>query len=150
LPSHSGGVTARATCHDDPLLDPSTLPELPPEPGRAELRRSPSATVLRATTNADRRRGEAYSHESSRTSLQLRLGGATLHSTTPPGHWGDGSLLVHSSRATSMTRWYDAATRNGLVADDGERQCWATIRSGLSVGLEQPVDANVSTHKDHR
>ena len=29
---------------------------------------------------------------------------------------------------------------NGLVADDGERQCWATIRSGLAAGLRQPVD----------
>jgi hypothetical protein len=29
---------------------------------------------------------------------------------------------------------------NGLVADDGERQYWATIRSGLSKGLERPID----------
>src|SRR5262249_1010027 len=33
-----------------------------------------------------------------------------------------------------------AAVRNGLVADDGERKCWATIRSGLSAGLQQPAD----------
>jgi hypothetical protein len=25
---------------------------------------------------------------------------------------------------------YAAAVRNGLIADDGLRQCWATIRSG--------------------
>ena len=39
---------------------------------------------------------------------------------------------------------YAAAVANGLVADDGERQCWATIRSGLSAGLQQPyaLDAN--------
>jgi hypothetical protein len=30
-----------------------------------------------------------------------------------------------------------AATRNGLVADDGSRQCWATIRSGPGAGLAQ-------------
>ena len=35
---------------------------------------------------------------------------------------------------------FDAAERNRLVADDGERQIWATIRSGLSAGLLQPVD----------
>ncbi len=35
---------------------------------------------------------------------------------------------------------YAAAERNGLVADDGQRQCWATIRSGLSKGLQQPKD----------
>jgi hypothetical protein len=27
-----------------------------------------------------------------------------------------------------------------MVADDGERQAWATIRSGLSKGLLQPID----------
>jgi hypothetical protein len=29
---------------------------------------------------------------------------------------------------------YAAAERNGLVADDGQHQCWATIGSGLSKG----------------
>ncbi len=33
-----------------------------------------------------------------------------------------------------------AALHNGLVHDDGERQTWATIRSGLSAGLQQPID----------
>jgi hypothetical protein len=28
----------------------------------------------------------------------------------------------------------------GLVADDGQCQTWATIRSGLSAGLQQAVD----------
>jgi len=37
LPSHNGGVTARATWHDGPLLDPRTLPELPPEPQRPDV-----------------------------------------------------------------------------------------------------------------
>jgi hypothetical protein len=35
---------------------------------------------------------------------------------------------------------YAAAEANGLVADDGPRQCWATIRSGLSKGLLRPID----------
>jgi hypothetical protein len=35
---------------------------------------------------------------------------------------------------------YAAAVLNGLVADDGDRQCWATIRSGLGAGLQQPID----------
>jgi hypothetical protein len=30
---------------------------------------------------------------------------------------------------------FAAAQRNGLLAEDGERQTWATIRSGLSAGL---------------
>jgi hypothetical protein len=32
------------------------------------------------------------------------------------------------------------AELNGLVDDDGDRQCWATIRSGLSAGLQQTID----------
>ena len=39
---------------------------------------------------------------------------------------------------------YAAAEQNGLVADDGARQCWATIRSGLSKGLQQPADSGAS------
>jgi len=35
---------------------------------------------------------------------------------------------------------YAAATRNELVSDDGDRQCRATIRSGLGAGLQEPVD----------
>ncbi|MBV8717682.1 MAG: hypothetical protein JOZ65_21685 [Chloroflexi bacterium] len=35
---------------------------------------------------------------------------------------------------------YGAATSNGLVAEDGQRQCWATIRSGLRHGLARPFD----------
>jgi hypothetical protein len=35
---------------------------------------------------------------------------------------------------------YAAAEQNGLVANNGARQCWATIRSGLSKGLLQPKD----------
>jgi hypothetical protein len=59
LPSHSGGVTAKATCHEGARLDASTLPR-PPEPERPELQRTPSAKVPRRSTDSDRRRGEAY------------------------------------------------------------------------------------------
>jgi hypothetical protein len=41
---------------------------------------------------------------------------------------------------------YAAADANGLVADDSARQCWATIRSGLGSGLQQPIDLDA----DHR
>ena len=61
VPSHGGGVTAKATCHEGALLDPSTLSALPLEQRHAnELRRSPSATILRRTTDSDRRCGGAY------------------------------------------------------------------------------------------
>jgi hypothetical protein len=32
---------------------------------------------------------------------------------------------------------YAAAERNGLVSDDGQRQTWATIRSGINAGLSE-------------
>jgi hypothetical protein len=35
---------------------------------------------------------------------------------------------------------YVAALNNGLIRDDGERRTWATIRSGLSAGLQEPID----------
>jgi hypothetical protein len=35
-----------------------------------------------------------------------------------------------------------------LVADDGERQCWATIRSGLSAGLWEPIDLTPTTGRE--
>ena len=43
---------------------------------------------------------------------------------------------------------YAAAERNGLVSDpkDGPRKTWATIRSGLSAGLQQPVDLDADDH----
>ena len=39
---------------------------------------------------------------------------------------------------------YAAAEHNHLVTDDGDRQCWATIRSGLSAGLQQPIDLDAA------
>jgi hypothetical protein len=33
-----------------------------------------------------------------------------------------------------------SAEVNDLATDDGARQCWATIRSGLGAGLQQPTD----------
>jgi hypothetical protein len=46
LPSHSGGVSAKAACKDGPLVNASSLPG-PPERERPELLRRPSAKVLR-------------------------------------------------------------------------------------------------------
>jgi hypothetical protein len=40
---------------------------------------------------------------------------------------------------------YAAAERNGLLVDDGPRQTWATIRSGLGKGLFEPKDRWKST-----
>src|SRR5437588_8059746 len=42
------------------------------------------------------------------------------------------------------------AVANGLVADDGDRQCWATIRSGLGAGLQEPKDLDAADRGPQR
>ena len=140
LPSHNGGVSARATCHDGPLLDPATLPLLT-EPVRPEFRRTSSSTVLRATTDADRRRGEAYMDKvidnlaamapNTGRNVALNKAASTL------GEWVAAGVLDLAQVEDAL---YAAAQANGLVAEDGQRQCWATIRSGLGHGLQHPYD----------
>jgi hypothetical protein len=52
--------------------------------------------------------------------------------------WAQSSVSNQISRPSALDQTdvedalYAAAERNGLVADDGQRQVWATIRSGLS------------------
>jgi hypothetical protein len=124
------------------------LPALPAEAERDELRRSPSALNPRKALVADRRRGEAYM-----ASVVEKL------ATMPPdsgrntalngaawtlGRWIAAGALEQSAAEDAL---YAAAERNGLVADDGQRQCWATIRSGLGAGLLQPVDLDADRGK---
>jgi hypothetical protein len=52
------------------------------------------------------------------------------------GHWVAAGALEQRDVEDAL---YAAAVANGLVADDGDRQCWATIRSGLSAGLLRQV-----------
>ena len=62
-----------------------------------------------------------------------------MRSTTLPEPWPlDRRRRARAARCRKTL--YAAAVANGLVADDGARQCWATIRSGLSKGLLRPVD----------
>lgn len=44
---------------------------------------------------------------------------------------------------------YAAAERNGLVSEDGERQTWATIRSGLGAGLNLSANARSPEYGQH-
>src|SRR5579859_5845750 len=140
LPSHSGGVTAKATCHDGPLLDPSTLPALPHEQASAELRRSPSAMHPRAARDADRLRGAAYM-DSVIAGLEAATPGgrnaALNRAAWTLGRWVAAGALEQADVEDEL---YTAAEVNHLVADDGARQTWATIRSGLSAGLQQPIE----------
>jgi hypothetical protein len=140
LPSHPRGAIPAATHHPGPLLDPATLPELPPEPARPELRRSPTVSVLRQATDRDRRRGEAYMDTVIADLETTAPGGrnTTLnHAAWTIGRWVAAGAL---DQAEVEEELYAATEANGLIADDGQRQCWATIRSGLSAGLQQPID----------
>jgi hypothetical protein len=140
LPSHPAGVASSTEHRDGRLLDPSTLPELPPDVPTPELRRSPTARVVGRATGADRRRGEAYMATVIEGLKATRPGGrnAALNAAAwTLGRWVAAGALDQRDVEDAL---YDVAETNGLVDDDGKRQCWATIRSGLGAGLQQPVD----------
>jgi hypothetical protein len=140
LPSHGGGVTAKATCHDGPLLDASTLPALPVEPMHAEVRRAPSTKALQCTTDNDRRRAAAYLATVIDNLEETAPGGrndALNHAAWTLGRWIAAGALDQGDVEDEL---FAAAEHNGLVTDDGERQTWTTIRSGLSAGLQEPID----------
>jgi hypothetical protein len=60
---------------------------------------------------------------------------ALNHAAWTLGRWVAAGAL---DQADVEDELYAAAARNGLVGDDGDRQCWATIRSGLAAGLREP------------
>jgi hypothetical protein len=134
LPSHDGGVSAKQRRHEGPLLDPSTLPELPVEP------RPVSTARPRTPVSGDRRRGEAYMAQVLDNLASVQPGGrnaALNHAAWTLGHWVAAGALEQADVEDEL---YNAAEHNGLVADDGQRQVWATIRSGFSFGLQHAID----------
>jgi hypothetical protein len=129
LPSHDGGVSAKTRRHEAPLLDPWTLPELPVEP------RPKAPGLSRTPVSRDRRRSEAYMAQVLDNLASVQPGGrnaALNHAAWTLGHWVAAGALEQGEVEDAL---YAAAERNGLLADDGPRQTWATIRSGLSKGL---------------
>jgi hypothetical protein len=135
LPSHPGGVAPETGYHPGPLLDPRTLPELPPGPKGLRM-----SSTSKARVSGDRRRGEAYMTQVLDNLASRARGGrnaALNRAAWTLGRWVAAGALEQSEVEDGL---YDAAERNGLVADDGQRQVWATIRSGLGAGLQQPVD----------
>jgi len=127
LPSHDGGVSAKTARHEGPLLDPSTLPALPVE-------RRPAGRP-KVAVGGDRHRGEAYMAQVLDNLASTQPGGrnaALNHAAWTLGGWVAAGKLEQGDVEDGL---YAAAERCGLVADDGERQCWATIRSGLGKGL---------------
>jgi hypothetical protein len=127
---------------EGPLLDPATLPELPPEPKRSELRLLPSSAVPRDPTERERRRAADYLRtviEKLARQQEPGRNNALNHAAWTLGHWVAAGALDQAAVEDAL---YGAAEQNGLVRDpkDGPRKTWATIRSGLSAGLQQPID----------
>jgi hypothetical protein len=60
-----------------------------------------------------------------------------------PGRWIAAGALEQAEVEDAL---FAAAERNGLVNDPkhGPRKTWATIRSGLSAGLRQPIDLDAA------
>jgi hypothetical protein len=132
LPSHPRDAAHESTVHAGPLLDPATLPELPPVP------RPPKARRVRVSS--DPSRGEAYMEgviHNLETATRPGRNNALNGAAWTLGRWIAAGALEQGEVEDAL---YVAALANGLVADDGERQCWATIRSGLGAGLREPVD----------
>jgi hypothetical protein len=146
LPSHPPGVQPDARCHEGRLLDPAALPELPPDLTEPAARRLLTVGVLREPTERERRRGEAFMAKVIAELATTPAGGrnATLNKAAwKLGQWVAAGALGQGAVEDAL---YGAAERNGLVAEDGQRQTWATIRSGLSAGLQQPIDLDADEH----
>jgi hypothetical protein len=118
--------------NEGPLLDASTLPALPPEP--------PRQVSMQARAHKTVRSPETYMRQVLDNVATVAPGGrnaALNHAAWTLGRWVAASNLEQSEVEDGL---YAAAERCGLVADDGERQTWATIRSGLDAGLLQPIN----------
>ena len=100
--------------------------------------------VQREATGRDRRRGEAYLTKLIDELARVPAGGrnAALNKTAwKLGQWVAAGALDQGEVEDAL---HGAAERNGLVADDGQRQWLATIRSGLGAGVSSRALANLS------
>ena len=118
--------------HTGQLLDASTLPEMPVVPQQPKARR--------VRVSGDHRSGEAYPAKVIDELAKTPSGGrnsALNHAAWTLGRWIAATALEQAEVEDAL---YAAARANRLLADDGERQCWAMIGSGLDAGLQQPKD----------
>src|SRR5919197_1775649 len=123
------GLAVAGHQHVVQLLDPATLPELPPEPKRPELRLLLLSAVPRDPTERERRRAADYIRrviEKLAGQPEPGRNNALNHAGWTLGHWVAAGALGQGAVEDVL---YAAAEANGFVADDGPRQCWATIRS---------------------
>lgn len=137
LPAHAPGAPHEATYHRGAPLDVRTLPALAPQS------RPPRVAKARAVNG---RRGASYMATviaSLATAVPGGRNAALNRAAWTLGRWIAAGALEQTDVEDAL---YRAAEVNGLVADDGERQTWATIRSGLSAGLNDSADLSGGAH----
>jgi hypothetical protein len=140
LPSRPPGAMQDAAYRPGEVLDPSKLPHQADETSRHEMARLQATQNLRPPTDGDRRRGAAYL---AKVVANLEATGpGERNATLNRAAWTLGRWIAAGAldQAEVEDKLYDAAMHISLVADDGVRQCWSTIRSGLGAGLQAPVD----------
>jgi hypothetical protein len=131
LPSHPAQQTPLVKVHQGPLLVTRELPTLPkPKMARRRLSRARSE-------GTESQRSRAYLAKVIAT-LQVAAPGnrnaALNRAAWTLGRWIAGGLLQQAEIEELL---YEAAEINGLLREDGERQVWATIRSGLAAGQRE-------------
>jgi hypothetical protein len=138
LPSFGPSGIPESSCHDGEFLDPATLPALPEAPGAVSRGIPALHGQRRATQGSLNGRAERYMSTviSNLSTVQPGNRNCALNQAAwSLGRWVAAGAL---DQATAEDQLYAAAQDNGLVADDGERQTWATIRSGIGAGLQSP------------
>src|SRR5919199_2247924 len=136
VPGPSGVLCRTARRMGAPLdaghLDVLQTARLRPDPRGARGARRPSRAPAPARCWT---RGRCLScrpsHEPCGRNAALNHAAGTL------GCWIAAGALDQAEVGDAL---YAAALAHGLVADDGQRQCWATIRRGLGAGLQEPAD----------
>jgi hypothetical protein len=146
LPSYPPGATREAAYHRGRLLEPLSLPQENPEqsPSRAA---TAFRTLRAATSDEQQRRGQAYLAKVVANLEAIESGGRNTALNRAAWYLGRWVAAGALSQAEVEDALYRAAINSRLVTDDGTRQCWRTIRSGLDAGLRQPIDLNTLIRK---
>jgi hypothetical protein len=136
LPSCQPGGVHEVRRQHGAFLEPSSLPEVP--------RYEPAVQVRRSIARTDSYlRGWAERFAETKAAELSTMGKDTgRNAACNRAAFLLGGLIADPLHGLDTT-WvanalYGACARNGLVADDGQRQVEATIRSGIEAGLMRP------------
>jgi hypothetical protein len=120
-------VAPERSDHPGPLLE------------RRTRARAPTKKISQRAAQESRRRGQACLTQVLDNPASVAPGGRNAAINHAAGTQGRSVAAGALEPAEVDDGLYAAAVRNGLVADDGQRQTWATIRSGLSAGRQELI-----------